>query len=117
MEGASLFLAEAAGLASLLLTLCLSAAFHTRHSGFRVLFCVCLLAVPHGMWDLSSQPRTEPGPAEPGESLKFRLKGPRLPADLNGLVYLHLPGPSHPSFIFFFFHFFFLRERVEGEKC
>ena len=69
MDGASLFLAEAAGLASLLLTLCLSAAFHSRHPGFRVLFCVCF-CVSVGMWDLSSQPGTDPGPTEPGESLK-----------------------------------------------
>lgn len=65
VEGALLFPAEAAGLASLLLTPRPSAAFRARPSGFRV-FVLCVFPCVCWLWDLSSQPGTEPGLAVVG---------------------------------------------------
>ena len=67
-----------------------------RHKGLRVFF-VFLLAVPHGMWDLSSptRDRTRPGIAPSRGSMEFE------PLDHQG-------SPIRGCFIFIFIFFVFL---------
>lgn len=91
----------------------LAAVYHTLPRKFRCFvlvwfaLLVCFLATRRAGSQFPEQglnPRPLQGklrdltPGPPGKSLNFRLKGPWLPADLNSLARLHLPGPGRPLF-------------------